>query len=172
MRLVHARFAMYVTVWLIFFLPAQASAQNSAQNMASIIRGLQTGSMNWNRFYPELKGVIAQQTSGTGRYDQLAQLGPVQSVIQLNGWVLPNGFFYYFRSFFQGGAVDWQVASDRQGNIMGLSFGAASQDNVPVNSSGKPATKAATPAPIDDKGSDAPSPQTKGEACSSFPGLC
>ena len=142
--------------------------------MATIISGLQTGQMNWNRFYPPLKQVIAMQTNSTGVYLGLRQLGPVRNVVLLGGWRLPNGFYYYFRSFFDSGAVDWEVASDQAGNIAGLSFYPASSNSVP-NTGATPDGKKQpdpTPAPVDTGGSEPKGAQTKDEACQKYPGLC
>jgi hypothetical protein len=159
-----------VALAALILFPACASSQTAEQNMSTIIMKLQVGGMNWNRFYPDVKQVISQQTNGTGIYLQLRQLGRLQNVLLTGGWRLPAGFYYTFRSRFEGGTVDWQVASDNAGNILALSFGAAYQ--MPVTKPSAPTTPAAKPALIDQSGTDPVSPTSKSEACSMFPDLC
>ena len=175
----------------LLLLPLLAASVARAQGgptgaMAQIIVGLQTGNMNWGRFYPNVKQVIAQQTQGTGRYIQLAQLGPVQNIVLVGGIQLPLGWIYNFRSFFPGGAVDWQVASDNAGNVLQLAFQPAIvsvprtlpviQQPAPDDGSDGSDTPAPTPrpkpAPVGTGGTTVVTASTKGEACSLFPDLC
>ena len=168
---------------LLFSIPAipQSGPVNA---MAQIIVGLQTGNMNWSRFYPNIRQVIAIQTGGTGRYIPLAQLGPVQNIVMVGGMQLPGGWIYNFRSFFPGGAVDWQVASDNAGNILQLAFQPSPQSlptslPAPKKTSEDPddpddptPTPPVKAAPVGRGGAKVITASTKGEACSLFPDLC
>jgi hypothetical protein len=153
----------------VLLVPVAAFSQNEERNMASIITNLQTGGMNWNRFYPGVRQIIIMQTNGSGVYMQLRQLGLLQNVLLTGGWRLPAGFYYTFRARFQGGEVDWQIASDNAGNILALAFGAADQMPTTPNGTAPPSPN---PAPITNAGTGPAAPASASEACSMFPDLC
>ena len=152
---------------------------NEERNMASIIYGLQTGSMNWNRFAPEIKQIIAYQTGGTGMYLGLAALGPPLRVKMLNVFPLPAGAYYVFESRFAAGTLQWQVVADLQGNIWGLQFQpvAAATDSTPTTTPDTDDTDQPKQQPKRKKlpvgGADhGDAPTTKDEACKLYPNLC
>jgi hypothetical protein len=165
-----------VLLLLLFLISGYAGSQNpAAATMATIINNLQHGGMNWSKFYPGIYGVIYAQTNGTGVYPQLAQLGPILNVVQLSGFQLPQGYFYYFRSFFGAGSVDWQIAADYGGNVLQLAFEPSGQSYQPSAlpaSTQPPAAPDPTPAPVKTGGARPVSPTTKDEACKLYPTLC
>ena len=169
-----------VTLVCFLFCSVVLLAQtNEERNMGVIINGLQTGSMNWNRFAPDIKLVIAAQTGGTGRYLGLAALGPPLRIKMLNVFQLPAGFYYVFESRFASGTLQWQVVTDVQGNIWNLNFqpSASNIGSTPVpddTEDPKPEPKSTPkkkklPVGGQDQG-DAPT--SKDEACKLFPNLC
>jgi hypothetical protein len=160
---------------LLFLVSGYAQSQNPSTTMANVINNLQRGGMNWSKFYPGVYNVIYAQTNGSGVYPQLTQLGPILSVVQLSGFQLPQGYFYYFRSFFGAGSVDWQIAADNGGNILQLAFEPSGQSyeppSPPISSHPAP-TSAPTPAPVDTGGTPPVSPTTQDDACKLYPSLC
>jgi hypothetical protein len=174
------RVTWFATLFLLIALCSGARGQTTPeQAMAQIAVALQTGTVNWSRFYPNVSQAIAAQTGNTGQYLVLAQLGPLQNVIRLNGVQLPLGFFYTFRVFFQAGTADFQVAADYPGNVLQLSFTVNpapvyQPQPYPTPYPGPSAPQPQpTPTPSTPLGTPPTTvPQTTADGCQQYPQLC
>jgi hypothetical protein len=148
---------------------AVAQQRDPRQILASVIQQLQTGTPNPQWYGVQLWFTIAQQTGNTGRYGQLARLGPATNITLTQTTRLPAGRLYALIAQHQRGMSVWVLGiSDVTNRIEYANFqaGAAQQplpDPQPPTGSGDSPPESGSPGPS--------SPGTS-EACRKYPSLC
>jgi hypothetical protein len=150
--------------------PAWAQTCTEA-SMRSLINDLQTGNVKWAFLSPMLANAIMAQTGGTGRYAQLAQLGPPVSVQVIGGRPLQYGGVCVFRTQFPAATLDWQTATGF-GLVQAVSFQYSGPGSTTPTGGPPP------PVPQGGGGGSSTPPKTVGsvpsttEACQLYPNLC
>lgn len=178
-----------LVVAAVLGVPHLASAQFACdpQGVGRLIYDLQNGSLNWNALSPPISGVVLAQTGGTGRYPQLAAVGPPNRIDVIGVLPLPYGLVCGFRAFFPSAVVEWQVAFGF-GQIQYFYFQQVATALQPVTPSSPPrvgAPSPGTPPPsqgpvppgggsggVPDPRPREPLPPDTSAACKRFPTLC
>ena len=87
--------------------PLQAQV-DPRQVLAGMIYQVSTGTENPSWYSPVLYQTIAMQTSNSGVYPQLRQLGTVQNVVVTQWLALPTGMVYAMTAQHQFGMSFWE----------------------------------------------------------------
>ena len=180
-RLRRVLFVLAVLVELSLAPAARAQADPTAV-LAGMIQQLQMGMPNAAWYGPELWRAMAIATNNTGRYPQLAQLGPVQNIVIDQRQQLPQGWLYAMTVQHVNGQSTWQMGINTYMNrIEYADFRAVPAparfpvpnphpNPYPDATSPKPVNPA-NPDPTPDRSSTVP-PGSSDEACKKFPNLC
>jgi hypothetical protein len=141
---------------------AHAQGPCNEASLRAFIRDLQTGQLKWSALSPQLAQTIQVQTGGTGRYEQLAQLGEPASVSLVGTQPLPQGIVCGYRTVFPAayGSGLLQAAFFRFAD----SGGSTPDATPPQPTGGGGSTKQPTPGE--------PVPSGTSEACKLYPNLC
>lgn len=119
---------------------------------------------------PQLFQIVAQQTQGTGCYQQISAAGPVQSMQVISQQQYPIGPIYVVRVNHPGTTADWIIGFNQfTSKVEHLTFQAAqgAPVNLPPIAPGPRRTTPQTPSPPTDK-----PPNTSGDGCDLFPAMC
>ena len=164
-------------VWMV----GAARAQDMRQVVQAASFGIQTGNLSIFSPGPAQRITAALGGSPTGMqvYQNLAALGPANSVTIFGQYPMPNGVVVQARSFHPAGFLDWTLGFSyvtqriEFGRFNGMSNG------MPIIPGGPPPNYGPVPnqsgpqrAPDNHPTTTPPVPKSDDEACTAYPTLC
>lgn len=158
---------------ICFFYTFQyANAQGDPRQLLSaMIAQLQTGALNPQWYGQQLWQMIALQTGGTGIYQPLVQLGPVQNVVVTQQQQLPQGSLFAMTAQHSLGQSTWIFGVSSITNRIEYANFNVGPSATPFPLPTPTPTPSPSPQPIPAP-TPSPSPGSESEACKKFPNLC